>query len=252
MSSDQWRARLADAFEILLGRPLASYDGDAAYATFLGGNLVHELGFVRDAAWLAPAALRGDEPVVWDCPVFDLDEPLPAFDASRSVFELDKAGLPPGFEADLASAFFAGRLVLGGDLARLLDAHGLDGAALDGAWTVCHPRLVSDGTLFDAMRVATALGAAPESLLPFEAEPAEEWREALAALTPPELGAHLGFFCTDGEEGLMYLGTDEQVADRFAAKGGTLVAHWEEGQGQVEFTVVQARGRLAGPAGMAG
>ncbi|MFI9839002.1 hypothetical protein ACIHFD_18350 [Nonomuraea sp. NPDC051941] len=25
-------------------------------------------------------------------------------------------------------------------------------------WTVCYPRLVSDGTLFDAMRVATALG----------------------------------------------------------------------------------------------
>ncbi|MEV4360203.1 hypothetical protein [Nonomuraea sp. NPDC049625] len=42
-------------------------------------------------------------------------------------------------------------------------------------WTVCYPRLVSDGTLFDAMRVATALGTGPESLLPLEAEAAEEW-----------------------------------------------------------------------------
>ncbi|MEV6040924.1 hypothetical protein AB0L65_58145 [Nonomuraea sp. NPDC052116] len=67
-----------------------------------------------------PAALRGAEPVVWDCPIFDLEEPVPEFDASRSVFEFDKAGLPPEFAADLAAACFAGRLVLGGDLAPLL------------------------------------------------------------------------------------------------------------------------------------
>ncbi|MEU8383548.1 hypothetical protein [Streptosporangium sp. NPDC048865] len=242
-----WREQLTGAFEILLGRPLASFDPDAVYATFFGGNLISELGFARDAAWVNPAALRGAEPVVWDFPIFDLDEPLPEFDASRSVFEFDKAELPPDFEADLAAVCFAGRLVLGGDLAPLLERYDLAAPGLRDTWVVCYPRLVSDGTLFDAMRVATALGTGPESLLTLEAEPAEEWQEALAGLTPPGLSAHLGFFCTDGEEGLMYLGTERSGGDLLAKEGCTLIANWEEGQSQVEFAVVQVGELLAGP-----
>ncbi|MGW4471807.1 hypothetical protein ACWENQ_19230 [Nonomuraea sp. NPDC004354] len=139
--SGPWLEQLTGAFEILLGRPLASFDADAVYATFFGGNLINELGFARDAVWVNPAALRGVEPVVWDCPIFDLDEPLLEFDASRSVFEFDKAGLPPEFEADLAAACFAGRLVLGGDLAPLLARYDLAASDLRDTWTVCYPRL---------------------------------------------------------------------------------------------------------------
>lgn len=62
--SGPWLEQLTGAFEILLGRPLASFDADAVYATFFGGNLVNELGFAQDAAWVNPAALRGVEPVV--------------------------------------------------------------------------------------------------------------------------------------------------------------------------------------------
>ncbi|MFF5246483.1 hypothetical protein ACFY3V_19525 [Streptosporangium sp. NPDC000095] len=245
--SGPWREQLTGAFEILLGRPLASFDADAVYATFFGGDLINELGFARDTAWVTPAALRGAEPVVWDCPIFDLEEPLPEFDASRSVFEFDKTGLPPEFEEDLAAACFAGRLVLGGDLASLSARYDLAASDLRDTWTVCYPRLVSDGTLFDAMRVATALGTGPESLLPFETEAAEEWQEALAGLTPPELSAHLSFFCTEGEEGLMYLRTERSGGDLLAEQGCTLIANWEEGQSQVEFAVVQVGELLAGP-----
>ncbi|MFI7538270.1 hypothetical protein [Streptosporangium sp. NPDC049376] len=172
---------------------------------------------------MSPAVLRGAEPVVWDCPVFDLEEPLLEFDASRSVFEFDEAGLPPEFETDLAAACFSGRLVLGGDLAPVLARHGLSASDLRGTWTVCYPRLVSDDTLFDTMRVATALGTGPESLLPLEAEAAEEWREALADRTSPELFAHLSFFCTEGEEGLMYLRTERSGGDLLAAYTEELV-----------------------------
>ncbi|GAA3147208.1 hypothetical protein GCM10010486_11160 [Nonomuraea roseoviolacea subsp. carminata] len=245
--SGSWRAQLTGAFEILLGRPLTSFDADAVYATFFGGDLINELGFTRDTAWVNAAALGGAEPVVWDYPVFDLDDPLPAFDASRSVFEFDKAGLPPAFEADLAAACFSGRLVLGGDLVPLLARYDLTASDLRDTWTACYPRLVSDGTLFDAMRVATALGTGPESLLPLEAEAAEEWREALADLTPPELFAHLSYFCTEGEEGLMYLRTERSGGDLLADEGCRLIANWEEGQSQVEFAVVQAGELLAGP-----
>ncbi|MEU5868058.1 hypothetical protein ABZ815_43295 [Nonomuraea sp. NPDC047529] len=242
-----WAAKLTGAFEILLGRPLSSFDADATYATFFGGNLIDELGFARDVAWVTPAALAGAEPVVWDCPIFDVDEPPTTFDASRSVFEFDKAGLPPEFASDLAAVCFADRLVLGGDLVPLLARHDLAGPGLRDAWTVSHPRLVSDGTLFDAMRVATALGTGPESLLPFEAEAAEEWQEALGGLTPPELFTHLSFFCTDGEEGLMYLRTERTGGDLLGDVGCTLIANWEEGQSQVEFAVVRVGELLAAP-----
>lgn len=245
--SGPWLEQLAGAFEILLGRPLTSFDPGAVYATFFGGNLIDELSFARDTAWVNPVALGGTEPVVWDCPIFDLDEPLLEFDASRSVFEFDKAGLPLEFEADLAAACFAGRLVLGGDLVPLLARYDLAGSDLRDTWTVCYPRMVSDGTLFDAMRVATALGTGPESLLPFEAEAAEEWREALAGAMPPELFAHLSFFCTEGDEGLMYLRTERSGGDLLAEEGCTLIANWEEGQSQVEFAVVQLGETLAGP-----
>ncbi|MCC5576697.1 hypothetical protein IMZ11_13755 [Microtetraspora sp. AC03309] len=86
----------------------------------------------------------------------------------------------------------------------------------------------------------------PESLLPLEAEAAEEWQEALADLTPPELFAHLSYFCTEGEAGLMYLRTERSGGDLLADENCTLIANWEEGQGQVEFAVVQVGELLAG------
>ncbi|GAA3222136.1 hypothetical protein [Actinocorallia longicatena] len=236
-TSDAWRHQLTAAFEIFLGRPLASFDPAADYATIFGGNLFRELGFARDPAWVTPAALTGAEPVIWDCPIFDLDEPLLRFDACRSVFEFDKRDLPAALEADLAQVFFDGRLLLGADLAPLAARHDL--AALADAWTVCHPRLLTDGTLFDAFRAATALGDDPASLLNLEAEASEEWQDALSALPSPELRAHLSFFCTDGEEGLMYLGTERSGGALVPAPGATLIANWEEGQSQVEFAIVR-------------
>jgi hypothetical protein len=127
--------------------------------------------------------------------------------------------------------------------------HRLDLASPDmrGTWSVCYPRVVSDGTLIDAMRVATGIGEGPESLLPFEAEAAEEWQEALAAVTSVELFTHLSFFCTDGEEGLMYLRDDRTGGSILAEQGCTLIANWEEGQSQIEFAVVQLSDLVAGP-----
>ncbi|MGV9385473.1 hypothetical protein ACWDRB_57390 [Nonomuraea sp. NPDC003707] len=49
-TSGPWQEQLTGAFEILLGRPPASFDADAVYATFFGGNLINELGFAQDTA----------------------------------------------------------------------------------------------------------------------------------------------------------------------------------------------------------
>ncbi|WP_148085997.1 hypothetical protein [Actinocorallia herbida] len=247
----RWEAELAGVFAGFLGRPLAEFDGDAVHAAFFGGNFVSEVGYLRDDAWVKPAALRGAEPVVWDYEIFDEGGPLLEFDASRSVYEFVGKGLPEVFAADLAAACFEPGLARGADVAPLLDGHGIDLRApgLRDSWYVCHPRLVSDGTLFDAMRVALRLGRGPDGMLlpPLEdTEPDEEWAGLLAGIDDPALAAHVSHFCADGDLGLMCLGADAVIGSLLTDRGSTVLAHWEEGQDQIELTVVRLGPLLGG------
>ncbi|MEV0676347.1 hypothetical protein AB0I60_07455 [Actinosynnema sp. NPDC050436] len=244
-----WRRQLTEAFEILLRRPLSDYPADAVYATFLEGNLIYELEFGRDPAWVRPVALSGAEPVVWDIAL--TDDAAPRLDAAGSIFELDLRGsaADPAFVADVAEASFARHLVRGADLAVLLDRHGVDLAddAWAGRWSVVHARLASDGTLFDGMRVALSLGDRPEGLLQPEWDADEDWQEALERVGDPALRAHLAYFCTDGQEGLIFCGADREGGDLLGEQGCSVVAHWTEGQSQVELSVVRLGELVAGP-----
>ncbi|MFG2915895.1 hypothetical protein ACGF0D_23795 [Kitasatospora sp. NPDC048298] len=248
-----WDRRLAEAFAVLLGRPLEEYDPKAVYAARVSGNLMDESGFERDAAWVHPAALRGEHPVAADLYLFDEAERTPGFDASRSLFEFrpsdaPRADLPEGFAAAVEAACFTRALVRGADLGALAERYGVDLAspALAGAWSVHFARLVCDGTLLDALRAALGTGRTPEELTPFSAEPEEDWEEALAAIPHPGLRAHLGFFCTDGDEGLMPLAQDA-TAYGLEDEGCEAVAGWEDGHGQLDITVVRLSDLVAGP-----
>ncbi|MEV0678607.1 hypothetical protein AB0I60_19025 [Actinosynnema sp. NPDC050436] len=247
--SDDWRRQLTGAFEILLGGPLSDHPSDAVYATYVGGNVFSEFGYNRVADWVRPSALSGAEPVVLDCSLFDAGEPPSRFDAANSIFEFeDVAGAGhPAFAADLAEASFTRSLVRGGDLAVLVERHGVDLAdeTWHRRWYVAYPRLASDGTLWDAMRVALTLGDGPDSVLPLEADADEEWAEPLAAVEDPGLRAHLSHYCGDGSDGLLYL---RSTGDVLAEEGCSVVANWEESQSQVEFTVVRLSDLVAGPA----
>ncbi|PPK63714.1 hypothetical protein V5P93_002198 [Actinokineospora auranticolor] len=249
---DDWRGQLTQAFEIVLGAPLATYPPDADYATYVGGNVFDEFGYDSDPAWVRPAALSGAEPVVLDCGLFDQGEPPSRFDAARSFFEFDDLDAAPdqGFAADLAEVAIAPGLVRGADLAPLVARHGIDltDEAWSGQWYVAYPRLASDGTLFDAMRTALTLGDGPESVLPLKAEATEQWTRALEAVTHPGLRAHLSYYCTNGSQGLIHLGANQGSDETLVAKGSTVVATWQEGQSQVEFTVIQLSDEVARPA----
>ncbi len=244
-----WDRRLADAFGMMLGRPLHEFDPGAVYAAGIGGNLIHELGFDRDAAWVRPRALSGAEPVGWDCPLFDDSQRTPVFDAAGSLFAIpadrDAPALPGPFAAAVAAACFAEGLIRGADLAPLVVEHGVDLGAHPGSWAVFFARLRSDGTLLDAFRAALDTGRTPEDLVPFEAAPDEDWEEALAAVEPPELRAHLGYFLTDGEEGLMPM-LDDAPAWGLDAHGCEPVMGWEDGFGQVDLAVIRLSGLVAG------
>ncbi|MEU5695241.1 hypothetical protein [Actinosynnema sp. NPDC020468] len=249
--SDDWRRQLTEAFGIMLGGPLAAHSPDADYAAYVGGDVFDEFGYNRDPAWVRPAALAGAEPVVLECGLFDQGEPPSRFDAARSLFEFEDLESAPhqGFAADVAEVAVADGVVRGADLAVLAQRHGVDLAdeAWADSWYVRYPRLVSDGTLFDAVRVALTLGDGPESVLPLKAEATDAWARALEAVEDPGLRAHLAYFCTDGGRGLMHLGANQGSDDTLVGKGSEVLANWLEGQSQVEFTVFRLSEAVSGP-----
>ncbi|MFD8598941.1 hypothetical protein ACFV1L_28460 [Kitasatospora sp. NPDC059646] len=249
IAAADWDRRLADAFGMMLGRPLHEFDPGAVYAAGVSGNLIREVEFDRDAAWVRPQALSGAEPVVWDCSLFDDSPRTPVFDAAGSVFavpaEQDAPALPEPFASAVAAACFAEGLIRGADLAPLVVEHGVDLAAHPGSWAVSFARLRSDDTLLDALRAALDTGRTPEDLVPFEAAPEEHWEDGLAAVEPPELRDHLGYFLTDGEEGLRPM-LDDAPAWGLDAYGCEPVIGWEDGFGQVDLAVIRLSGPVAG------
>lgn len=248
-----WDARLADAFAVLLGRSLEEYDPGAVYAASVDGNLMDETAFLRDAAWVRPTALSGVEPVVWECVLSDGESERPwVYDASASVFEFwpeRRTALPQDFTAALDTVCFARGLLRGADLATLVERYGVDltNPALADTWSVAFPRLASDGTLLDALRAALATGNGPGDLLALTAEVDEEWEKDLAAIEPPALRAHLGYFCSDGDEGLMPLSETELTAGVLDDEGCVAVAAWEDGHGQLDIRIVRLSAHVAGP-----
>ncbi|MFJ9429496.1 hypothetical protein ACIRQY_07500 [Streptomyces sp. NPDC101490] len=250
-----WDRLLAEGFAALVGRPLEEYDTGAVYAAGIGGNLMYETDFRQDLGWVRPEALSGAEPVLWDCPLFDEGDKVPAFDASRSLFEfpwlsVTEPLLPPGLATDLAAVEIGHGMVRGADLAPLLAAHAVDLADPDhaGAWTVYHAVLVSDGSLLGALKAALFTGDRPEDLIDFGVEPDEEGAEALAAVAHDGLRTHLGHFRSDGDTGMVMVLEEGLVPGVMDDLGCSPVAGWEDGHGQIDIAVLRLSERVAGSA----
>ncbi|OKJ13597.1 hypothetical protein [Kitasatospora sp. CB01950] len=245
-----WDRQLADAFGMMIGRPLHEFDPDAVYAAGVGGNLINEVEFDHDPAWVRPQALSGAEPVCWDASLFDDSVRTPVFDAAGSIFGIpadrDSPALPEPFASAVAAACFSDGLIRGADLAPLLVEHGVDLAEHPGRWVVHFARLRSDGTLLDAFRAALDTGRTPEDLVPFEVAPEEGWEEDLATVAHPGLRAHVSYFLTDGEVGLMPMFDDARAfgLDDYACEA---VMGWEDGFGQIDLSIIRLSPEVAGP-----
>ncbi|MEY9928313.1 hypothetical protein ABH926_002952 [Catenulispora sp. GP43] len=252
-----WRQVLTEGFSAFLDRPLSEYDPDASYgAYYWAGNFLTEIGFAGDARWVDPEALAGrllieDENIV----MYDVGEVPPRFDAGASVFVFeDESALPAEFATELSTAAFPSskpgeRLVLGRELGTLLARHSVDLAdeAFAGAWSVLYPRIASDGTLVDALRVAAAVGVddGPDSLIDFDGEPDEHWEASLSGVAHPGLRAHLSFGCQDaGEASLRRVADDELSFWGLAGEGCSMVVAWDETENQVEVAVFRLAGAL--------
>lgn len=251
---EDWRQVLSDGFGAFLNRSLDDDPGAVYGAYYWAGNFLRDIGFAGDARWADPEALAGrvlveDENIV----MYDMGEAPLRFDAAGSIYVFgDVSALPPDFAAELSAASLPSsepgeRLVLGGDLGTLAARHHVDLAdsALEGAWYVLYPRIASDGTLVDALRVAAAIGDKPDSLIEFEGEPDETWAAQLARVEDPGLRAHLSFGCQDvGETSLHYVADDELTFWGLTAEGCSVIAAWDETENQVEVAVFRLAGAL--------
>ncbi|MEU7854908.1 hypothetical protein [Nonomuraea sp. NPDC049141] len=256
-TSHDWQASLEQAFGVLLSRPLSSYDPADTYAAYYGGNWLYETDARTDAAWLDPAALTGETTLVMEHLLLngEMDYAPLRFDAKESWFGVDPQGLPEDFARDVdAMSLPSSDLIRGADLGQLLQRHSVDLTAPhlpEDVWYLYQARIASNGTLMDALRVATGIGAGPESLVPYEDKIDAEGEERIAAVADAALRAHLrGFSDPSPIADLSYLGADaDNPLEKFEC---SVVAGWVGAIDQYEITVVQLSDLLSGDRPTAG
>ncbi len=252
MSRESLSEDLERAYEILLGAPLASFDAGGQYAVFVWDDMTAAEFFEElDADDLmvspepTPAAacgVRGDE-MAWSRFEFDL---------ARSFFLVDELELEDedALEAIKAATEEGGdmRGLFGAALGALLKELALDPAEIEGVCMPLNARLVTDGTLADAMRAATWTMNAPEGLWAFGPRCTVEprWEKALAAVRDPALRDHLRMLCLTAHsargDGAWFAGRGcPGLMEWLASRGHRVLAAWEFGEGQASLAVFQMR-----------
>lgn len=248
-SSSQWDTELAGAFEILLGRPLNSFDPAATYAVYheddlLSCDFMESGGIFSDYSKLGSvippdSSSAREYPLHWNRWSLDL---------GKSYFAVDDIDLDPAVEAELRAASHGGDVfhVVGADLADILSRHEISFDMPPGV----HVRAVTDGTLFDAMRVATWT-MDPDELLEFgsmdddyEVEVDDAWAAALGRIANPALRDHLRMLCLDAQsaraQGAFHSGPDQGVFSGIAElPGKSYVTGWQFGEGQAATGIIQ-------------
>ena len=277
-TADGWRDALTGAFSILLGRPLGEFDAHASYALYYRcSSLTDELFGLGEsnssgehlAGFESEVLARGDI----------IDPPFPTIPAFHKIVEgWDAMILPAGWSFDLGRSVFSGYAesgvaslgdkstvpaaragvpelaagLSGAELGRILVERGLTPGQLAPADPVVDLRVHTDGSLFDAMRAATATRRGPDHLFDFSpgwgTDP--EWDRRLDAVTHPGLRDHLRHLCRTEDsarsDGAYYLGVDK--SGMTARRAGTLlergtarriVTSWWYGEGYAWSAVVE-------------
>lgn len=237
---EDWEARLAQGFEILLRAPLASFDQDATYAFHHWDEAVSDDFFDEDlhldlltAGAVVGAPFEGVPALAETVEHDTLSWKDWRIDLGRSMFEID---------ADIPKLR---KPRPGTHVGRVLTARGMTAADLADEYVSVEARVHTDGTLFDAMRHATWTMGGPDRLVPFEpgctVEP--KWERRLAAVGPDGLRDHLRMLCLDAHSaraaGAHYVRTRHRGFAGMRRAGGRVVAAWELGEGQA-FSVVTA------------
>lgn len=245
---------LRRGYEILLGRPLDTFEADARY----------ELWFFVDSELLAEhervPALTIEQLVVGRPSARSASHDTKhgefwqryAVDYARTLFVYDKHDLDDAPE-DLVAALQAHHHALSGEeLARVVDAAGLALAdVLQACWYACR-RAVTDGSLADAMAAATLSQSLPAGMLSrAQHDNADEirfeprWEHALREVGDEALREHLLMSCVDLQTA-RWAGSwfdpkhkPDVWLEPVVKRGGTILAIWHTGEGQATRAVVK-------------
>ena len=238
---ERWEEQLADAFGILLGRPLEDFDSTPAYALYHWDRYMSEgfCGYFGDIPLgsVVPP-LRGDGSE------YPLDWGRWGIDLGRSIFEFrdDHAALeqPVGAALRTVSRDASRVCVTGADLAPVSAGH--DGLFndFDDIWLTVMARADTDGTLFGAMRAATWTMGGPADLRTpdcSEAVVEPEWQATLERIPDPVLRSHIQLLGQKGRcaccAGVYYSGTEycPDALEWLASQPGyAFVPGWELGE----------------------
>ncbi|MEV7181275.1 hypothetical protein [Kitasatospora sp. NPDC093679] len=273
--TDLWEQDLTAAFSVLLGRPADSFDPEATYALYYINSAVDDQwlwGTLDDPDSLRRTWRPGDDggrpALLQICLALDW-----SLDIARSVFDFDfteESALSRAFGARPDSNLVAEacRTVTGSELATALAEHGLGLADIvsgveDGTFTVgVSFRVVTDGTLRDALLTAIRGKQGPDRLRPapeekavlglasalfdgereLSPEAATERDRLLSPIGDPRLRAHVWSPYLDrpwDRPGISSGGPDQPGTARVAA--------WDLAYfGEVRLAVTQTERALAG------
>lgn len=245
---------LRHGFDVLLGRPLDTFDPDARYDLwfFVDSELLPEHERVPALALEQLVVGRPRAPAaVHDTRKGEFWQRY-ATDYARTLFVYDKHDLPEAPDELVASLQASHYALTGEELAQRVERSKLDLAeVLDLCWYACR-RAVTDGTLVDAMAAATLSASMPAGMLSraqFENgddirfEP--RWEHALRGITDEALREHLLMSCVDLQTS-RWAGSwidPKHKADVWlepvVKRGGEILAIWHSGEGQATRAVVK-------------
>jgi hypothetical protein len=251
-------AELRRGYEVLLGRPLDTFETDARYEVwfFVDSELLPDHERVPELTQQQLVVGRPSAPSI----THDTRSPefweRYAVDYARTLLVYDKHDLRDAPDELLAALQAKHYALTGEELARLCDRHELDlDDMLELCWYACR-RAVSDGSLLDAMAAATLSASAPNGLLSraqhalgddIRFEP--RWEHALRGITNEEVREHLLMSCVDLQTS-RWAGSwidPKHKADVWlepiVKRGGEILAIWHHGEAQATRAVVKlARG----------
>jgi hypothetical protein len=253
MSNDM-QAELRRGYEVLLGRPLDTFEANARYEVwfFVDSELLPDHELVPELTFEQLVVGRPAAPSVTH------DTRSPEFweryaaDYARTLLVYDKHDLPDAPD-ELLAALQANHYALTGEqLAQLCDRNELDlDDMLQLCWYACR-RAVTDGSLLDAIAAATLSQSAPRGLLSratyalgedIRFEP--RWEHALRGITDPVIREHLLMSCVDLQTS-RWAGSwfdPKHKADVWlepvVKRGGEILAIWHLGEAQATRAVVK-------------
>ena len=245
---------LRHGFEVLLGRPLDTFEPDARYEVwfFVDSELLDESD--------RPLALSFEQLVVGRPHAASATHDTKhgefwqryAVDYSRSLFVFDKHDLPNAPSALVAALQARHYALTGEELAQIAERERMPlPDVLAPCWYVCR-RAVTDGSLVDAMAAATLSQSAPDGMLSRgHYEAADEirfeprWEHALRGIKSEAVREHLLMSCVDLQTA-RWVGSwldPKHKPDRWLEpvlhRGGEILSIWHTGEAQGTRAVVK-------------